>query len=119
MKPKDPAKVSAENTLRMETIRQQVIRILQDGFFDVRQLSQELGIMEKEVYNHLEHIQLTLKSLNKKLVIKQASCLSCNYVFKDRKKQPLPAIVQNVKKLTSNVLCIQLNSKWALGFSAR
>ena len=86
MKPKDPAKVSAENTLRMETIRQQVIRILQDGFFDVRQLSQELSIMEKEVYNHLEHIQLTLESLNKKLVIKPASCLSCNYVFKDRKK---------------------------------
>jgi predicted Zn-ribbon and HTH transcriptional regulator len=68
MKPKDPAKVSAENTLRMETIRQQVIRILQDGFFDVRQLSQEL------------------------------SCLSCNYVFKDRKKTTPPGHCPKCKK---------------------
>lgn len=98
MKPKDPSKILAENTLRMETIRQQIIRILQDGFYDVRKLSQELSIMEKEVYNHLEHIQLTLRSLNKKLVIKPASCLSCNYVFKDRKKITPPGHCPKCKK---------------------
>ncbi len=74
----------------MQTIRQQIIELLQQRSVVVREISQELGIMEKEVFDHLEHIRFSVKASGQKLNIAPAVCLDCNYSFKDRKRVKHP-----------------------------
>ncbi len=74
----------------MQTIRQQIIELLQQGPMVAREISQKIGIMEKEVFGHLEHIRFSIKTTGKKLNIDPAFCLDCNYSFKDRKRVKHP-----------------------------
>ena len=74
----------------MTTIRQQLIEILSDGEMTAIDLSQDVGIGEKEVYEHLPHIARSVASQGKKLVIAPARCLKCGYVFEGRKRFTRP-----------------------------
>ena len=74
----------------MPTIRQQIIELLADAEMDARQLSGEVGIKEKEVYEHLAHIARSLAAKGNKLTIRPSECLKCGYVFKDRKRFTRP-----------------------------
>ena len=74
----------------MKTIRQQIITLLTEGEMDARELSQEVGIKEKEVYEHLAHISRTLDAKERKIKIHASECLKCGYVFKDRKRFTRP-----------------------------
>ncbi len=56
-----------------------------------RDLSQMLGLPEKEVYAHLEHIAKTARHQDLRLVIDpEPVCLACGYVFKNRKRLTPP-----------------------------
>jgi len=57
---------------------------------DARQLSREVSIREKEVYDHLAHIARSLAVKGKKLGMEPARCLACGYVFKDRQRLTRP-----------------------------
>ncbi len=74
----------------METVRQQIIGLLSEEEMSSIELSQELGIREKEVYDHLPHIARSVSARGKELVICPALCLKCGYVFKDRKRFTRP-----------------------------
>ena len=67
-----------------------MIELLEGGTLGVRELSQELHIMEREVYPHLEHISRSAKAMGKKLSVTPARCLDCGFMFKDRKKLTPP-----------------------------
>ena len=74
----------------MLTIRQQIIVLISDREMDARELSREVGIKEKEVYEHLVHIQRSLAAKGSKLAVRPSECLSCGYVFKDRRRLTRP-----------------------------
>ncbi len=74
----------------MGTIRQQIIELLADEEMDARELSREVGIKEKEVYEHLAHIARSLAAKESKLAIRPSECLNCGYVFKDRRRFTRP-----------------------------
>jgi len=74
----------------METIRRQIIALLSEDALNSIDLSQALGIREKEVYEHLPHIARSLEARGKKLVILYSRCLGCGYEFKDRKRFTRP-----------------------------
>ena len=74
----------------METIRQQMMGLLSEGEMTAIELSVELRIREKEVYEHLPHIARSLAAQGKKLVIRPSRCLKCAYVFEDRKRFTRP-----------------------------
>ena len=76
--------------LTMQTIRQQMIAVLSEGECTARDLSRILRIREKEVYGHLKHIELSLTSQNRKLLIIPSRCLACDYVFGERKRFTRP-----------------------------
>ena len=57
---------------------------------DARELSREVGIKEKEVYEHLTHIARSLAAKRSKLTIRPSECLQCGYVFKDRRRFTRP-----------------------------
>lgn len=70
---------------RNETIRQEILRLLECSELTIGELSKEIGKSEKELYDHLEHL-LGFKSL----VIIPAECLKCGYIFETRKKTKKP-----------------------------
>ena len=75
---------------QVETIRKQMITLLAEKDMGARELSQMMGIREKEVYDHLVHIARSLAAKGHKLEIHPARCLSCGYVFKHRQRFTRP-----------------------------
>jgi predicted Zn-ribbon and HTH transcriptional regulator len=75
----------------MGTIRQQMIDVLQGRAMDLRDLSQALGIREKEVVLHLPHIAKSVAAKKMKWQVQPAYCESCNYTFKDRRRLTPPS----------------------------
>lgn len=75
---------------RHNTIRRQIEAILEGNSLSARDISVEVGIPEKEVYEHLEHIHRSLDREGGHLVVTPAECKECGFVFKkrDRLKKP-------------------------------
>jgi len=65
---------------------------------DARDLSQELGIQEKEIYSHLQHVARSMRAQKRKLVIQPSQCLQCGYVFEDRKRFTRPGRCPQCKR---------------------
>ena len=79
-------------------MRQEIISLLGEKEMDARELSREVGIREKEVYDHLTHIARSLAAKGIKLNILPAQCLSCGYVFSDRRRFTRPGRCPRCKK---------------------
>jgi predicted Zn-ribbon and HTH transcriptional regulator len=75
----------------VQTIRQQIIEFLSNKEMGGKELSQSVGIREKEVYDHLSHIARSVNARRKKLIIIPSRCLECGYVFEDRKRFSPPS----------------------------
>lgn len=71
----------------MNTIREQIMALLEQKDWDARTLSQRLSIREKEVYAHIPHILRTVEAAGKKFIIIGSECLSCGFQFEGRKKE--------------------------------
>ena len=68
-----------------------MISALQRKSMDQRELSQALGIREKEVAAHLPHIAKSAKAKKLNWQTQPAYCENCNYSFKDRKRLTPPS----------------------------
>ena len=75
----------------MKTTRQLIAEILKENTLSAAELSQELRIKEKEVYEHLPHVSRSAAAQGKRLVINPSECLKCGYVFKERRRFTPPS----------------------------
>ena len=82
----------------MPTIRQKIISLLSDAEMSAREISGEVGISEKEVYEHLSHIARSVASQDKKIAIIPAACQTCGFVFENRKRFTRPGRCPLCKK---------------------
>jgi hypothetical protein len=72
------------------TLRQRMIDLLREQEADAREISQALGIAEKEVYAHLEHIRRSAAAAGGELSVTPSECPACGYVFADRGRLTRP-----------------------------
>ncbi len=75
---------------RKQTIRQEIILLLEDSRLSVRDLSQMAGVMEKDVVHHLAFVEKSLKPLKKRLCMMPCYCMACGFEFKHRKRFTKP-----------------------------
>lgn len=75
---------------RHETIRQEIVILLENRTLSAKDISMEIRISEREIYSHLEHIQKTFTKRDQRFTIIPSSCKKCGFVFKkrDRLKKP-------------------------------
>lgn len=73
-----------------DTVRREIIAVLEQGERSARDLSSEVGISEKEVYSHLEHIRKTMSATGRHLAITPAECRKCGFVFSKRERLKKP-----------------------------
>lgn len=85
MPPTDPDSLSS-GVPGGATIRQQLVDLLAERMCSIRDISQELGIPEKDVGEHLQHVARTVAREGRKLVTVPCECLACGYVFESRKR---------------------------------
>jgi len=83
---------TSENDLREppRTVRQRIIQLLQEQERGAKELSQRLGVREKEIYEHLGHIAKSLAAKGMRLQVPPFECLRCGYVFRERERYTRP-----------------------------
>lgn len=90
-KAKEPA-VPAE---RHETVRHSIITLLEDQTFSAKEISSDVRVSEKDVYEHLEHIQ---KKKTVSLAVSPAECKKCGYQFINRERLRKPGRCPECKR---------------------
>lgn len=75
---------------RSVTVRQALLEALRGGPITARELSARVGISEREVASHLEHIERSLKHGAERLGTQPPECLSCGFVFRQRERLTRP-----------------------------
>jgi len=68
---------------RPETLRHEIAAVLSEESLSAREVSERVGIGEKEVLEHLEHIKLARHG---ELVVEPALCMACGFSFKKRER---------------------------------
>lgn len=86
IQPKEPP-VPAE---QHATIRQAIMAVLEGGPLSARELSARVGIAEKEVIDHLEHIRLAGRQHRRTLHLLPATCQNCGFQFSKRQRLKKP-----------------------------
>ena len=82
---------------RSETLRKSLLEELGRGPFTARELSTRVGLGEKEVAPHLEHLERSLRGRGEQLVITPAKCLGCGHEFTDRRALTKPSRCPNCR----------------------
>jgi transcriptional regulator len=72
------------------TVRQALRSELESGPVTARDISQRLGISEKEVAAHMQHLDKSLRSEGNCVQIEAASCVECGYSFRKRSRMTRP-----------------------------
>lgn len=73
------------------TSRRQIALLLQQEALGARDLSQALGLPEKEIYSHLTHIAKTARHQGLRLeAARPPVCLACGYTFRNRQRLTPP-----------------------------
>ena len=72
--------------VRSQSLRAQLAEVLRQGPHTARELSQAVGVPEKDVAPHLEHLARSLRRQGETLVVEPAACLACEMRFDDRKR---------------------------------
>lgn len=76
---------------RKQTIRQEIISLLDKGPLTARDISQLVSITEKDVYHHLASIEKTVRHQKNKVHVEPYYCVDCGFQFKNRKTFKKPS----------------------------
>lgn len=75
-----------------QTARQRLAGFLMGARLTSYQLAQLLGIPERQVEEHLEHVVKTVaRDREKRFILEPSGCQDCGYVFRDRTKLTRPS----------------------------
>lgn len=72
------------------TIRHAIMALLGEGKISAREISAAVGVREKDVYSHLEHIEQSCRREKRRLEITPACCKGCGFVFRKRSRLTRP-----------------------------
>lgn len=75
---------------RTETAREAIRRVLSEGPATAKDLSVEAGLREKDIPEHLEHLERSLRAEGLRLRLHAARCLACGFVFDERRRFTRP-----------------------------
>ncbi len=73
------------------TLRQQIVALLQQQAVSAKDLSMAVGLPEKQIYHHLEHIRRSFQQQQKQLHIEPAVCKKCGFSFTKRQRFHKPS----------------------------
>jgi predicted Zn-ribbon and HTH transcriptional regulator len=72
------------------TLRQRLIDLLEHDAFTIRDLSNILGLREREILDHLPHIARSIAP-DKKIQLTAPQCQECGFEFRKRTRYSTPS----------------------------
>jgi transcriptional regulator len=81
-----------------QTLRRKMILLLRHREMTARELSEELQVQEKEVYEHLPHVERSVEASGDQFILIPSTCLLCGYVFEDRRRLTRPGRCPKCKR---------------------
>jgi predicted Zn-ribbon and HTH transcriptional regulator len=75
-----------------------MMALLREQELDARDLAQALGLKEKEVYEHLAHVERSVAAAGGKFIVIPSYCLLCGYVFEKRRRLTRPSRCPKCKR---------------------
>ena len=82
---------------RTKSLRQQLLEVLEEGPYSLRDLSQLVSAREREVAAHLEHVRQSARGRGLRFTISPAVCLKCEFSFDDRSRLTAPSRCPNCR----------------------
>ncbi|MBI4684312.1 MAG: transcriptional regulator [Nitrospirae bacterium] len=76
---------------RNETVRHEIVKCLEGAIFSAKEISTAVGIPERDVYEHMEHIQRSMSKKEHQLKVTPAECKKCGFIFSKREKLKKPS----------------------------
>jgi len=75
---------------RKTSVRKEIMAVIQGKELSALGISAIVGIPEKDVYDHLEHIKKTVHKGGNGLIVVAPECRKCGFVFQKRAKLKKP-----------------------------
>ena len=75
---------------RLATWRDELYRLLREGPQTIRELSILIGAPQKDLLEHLAHLERSLARTPEKLQVDPAYCLACRFEFEERRRLAKP-----------------------------
>jgi predicted Zn-ribbon and HTH transcriptional regulator len=75
---------------RVETIRAAIAAEIRGAPLSARELSERLGVSEREIGPHMQHLARSVRARGERLVLEPPRCLGCGFVFEDRGRPTKP-----------------------------
>lgn len=75
---------------RADTPRAAIRAALLGRALTAHEISGRTSLREKDVAEHLEHLERSLRREGERLIIEPARCLACEFVFKSRSRLTTP-----------------------------
>jgi predicted Zn-ribbon and HTH transcriptional regulator len=75
----------------IQTARQRIAELLRAEELTAHELSQQAGVPEREVAEHLRHLEHTLSHGAERLRTLAPHCIPCGFVFEARQKHGRPS----------------------------
>lgn len=74
-----------------QTVRQRIADLLRGEELTAHEISERAGIREREVADHLRHLEHSLSQGNERLRTLPPHCVPCGFVFEARQKHSRPS----------------------------
>jgi predicted Zn-ribbon and HTH transcriptional regulator len=75
---------------RQETVRREIVSVIEERALSAKEISGIVRIAEKAVYDHISHIRRTLHKEGRRLTVIPAECRQCGFLFKKRERLKKP-----------------------------
>jgi predicted Zn-ribbon and HTH transcriptional regulator len=79
-----PRNSTPRPSIREATLRQSLQQVLLEADATARDLSRLVGIPERDVAEHLRHLERSLRRSGERLVVEPSVCRSCGFIFTHR-----------------------------------
>ncbi len=73
------------------TARQRIAQLLRERELTARELSQEASVPERDVAEHLRHLEHTLAQAGERLRTLSPHCIKCGFTFEERARHSRPS----------------------------
>ncbi len=73
-----------------DTARREMLEALGEGPRSAKELSAEVRLPERDVYEHLEHLRRSVSTSGQRFVVTPAECKKCGFVFSKRERLKKP-----------------------------
>lgn len=73
-----------------QTVRDALYFALREGPRTIRELSAEVGAREKDLLDHLSHLERSLGRTGQHLSVEPSRCLACGFTFEGRSRLSKP-----------------------------